>query len=382
MKKIQMVDLQSQYQKIQPEIDKAINEVVASAAFINGPEVSKFQSELEDYLDVKHVIPCANGTDALQIAMMGLGLEQGDEVITADFTFAATVEVIALLKLTPVLVDVDPGSFNIDLEALEKAITPKTKAIVPVHLFGQCANMEAILKIADKHNLYVIEDTAQAIGADYSFSDGTTKKAGTIGTIGTTSFFPSKNLGCYGDGGAIFTNDDDLAHIVRGIVNHGMYKRYYHDVVGVNSRLDSIQAAILRLKLPHLDNYCTARRKAARYYNNGFKSNPHIITPVTEKCGEICDTCNCHVFHQYTLKITNGKRDALHQHLMDKGIPNAIYYPVPLHKQKAYLDDRYKEELFKVTNELVETVISLPMHTELEEAQQDFIIKTIMEFVQ
>ncbi len=382
MKKIQMVDLQSQYQKIQPEIDKAINEVVASAAFINGPEVSKFQSELEEYLDVKHVIPCANGTDALQIAMMGLGLEQGDEVITADFTFAATVEVIALLKLTPVLVDVDPSSFNIDLEALEKAITPKTKAIVPVHLFGQCANMEAILEIADKHNLYVIEDTAQAIGADYSFSDGSTKKAGTIGTIGTTSFFPSKNLGCYGDGGAIFTNDDELAHIIRGMVNHGMYKRYYHDVVGVNSRLDSIQAAILRLKLPHLNDYCTARRKAARYYNNGFKSNPHIVTPVTEKCGEICDTCNCHVFHQYTLKITNGKRDALHQHLMDKGIPNAVYYPVPLHKQKAYLDDRYKEELFKVTNDLVDTVISLPMHTELEEEQQDLIIKTIMEFVQ
>ncbi len=382
MKKIQMVDLQSQYQKIQPEIDKAINEVVASAAFINGPEVSKFQSELEEYLDVKHVIPCANGTDALQIAMMGLGLEQGDEVITADFTFAATVEVIALLKLTPVLVDVDPNSFNIDLEALEKAITPKTKAIVPVHLFGQCANMEAILEIADKHNLYVIEDTAQAIGADYSFSDGSTKKAGTIGTIGTTSFFPSKNLGCYGDGGAIFTNDDELAHIIRGMVNHGMYKRYYHDVVGVNSRLDSIQAAILRLKLPHLNDYCTARRKAARYYNNGFKSNPHIITPVTEKCGEICDTCNCHVFHQYTLKITNGKRDALHQHLMDKGIPNAVYYPVPLHKQKAYLDDRYKEDLFKVTNDLVDTVISLPMHTELEEEQQDLIIKTIMEFVQ
>ncbi len=382
MKKIQMVDLQSQYLKIQPEIDKAINEVVASAAFINGPEVSKFQSELEEYLDVKHVIPCANGTDALQIAMMGLGLEQGDEVITADFTFAATVEVIALLKLTPVLVDVDPSSFNIDLEALEKAITPKTKAIVPVHLFGQCANMEAILEIADKHNLFVIEDTAQAIGADYSFSDGSTKKAGTIGTIGTTSFFPSKNLGCYGDGGAIFTNDDELAHIIRGMVNHGMYKRYYHDVVGVNSRLDSIQAAILRLKLPHLNDYCAARRKAARYYNNGFKSNPHIVTPVTEKCGEICDTCNCHVFHQYTLKITNGKRDALHQHLMDKGIPNAVYYPVPLHKQKAYLDDRYKEELFKVTNDLVDTVISLPMHTELEEEQQDLIIKTIMEFVQ
>ena len=382
MKKIQMVDLQSQYQKIQPEIDQAINEVIASAAFINGPEVRKFQTDLETYLDIKHVIPCANGTDALQIAMMGLGLEQGDEVITADFTFAATVEVIALLKLTPVLVDVDSKTFNIDLEALKKAITPKTKAIVPVHLFGQCANMEAILKIAEEHNLYVIEDTAQAIGADYTFGNGTTKKAGTIGTVGTTSFFPSKNLGCYGDGGAIFTNDDELAHIIRGMVNHGMYKRYYHDVVGVNSRLDSIQAAVLRLKLPHLDDYCSARRSAAKYYNDAFKSNPHIETPVTEKCGEICDTCNCHVFHQYTLKITNGKRDALHQHLMDNGIPNAIYYPVPLHKQKAYLDDRYKEEQFKVTNELVENVISLPMHTELEKEQQDLIIHTIIDFVQ
>ena len=381
MKKIQMVDLQSQYEKIKPEVDKAINNVVASAAFINGPEVKNFQSELEEYLGVKHVIPCANGTDALQIAMMGLGLEQDDEVITADFTFAATVEVIALLKLTPVLVDVDPNSFNIDLEALERAITPKTKAIVPVHLFGQCANMEAILKIAEKHKLYVIEDTAQAIGADFTFSDGTTKKAGTIGTIGTTSFFPSKNLGCYGDGGAIFTDDDELAHTIRGMVNHGMYKRYYHDVVGVNSRLDSIQAAVLRLKLPHLDDYCASRRNAARYYNNGFKSNPNIVTPVTEKCGEICDTCNCHVFHQYTLKITNGKRDALHQHLMDKGIPNAIYYPVPLHSQKAYVDDRYKESQFKVTNDLVNTVISLPMHTELEKAQQDLIIQTIMDFV-
>ena len=382
MKKIQMVDLQSQYQKIQPEIDAAINEVVASAAFINGPEVKKFQSDLESYLDVKHVIPCANGTDALQIAMMGLGLEQGDEVITADFTFAATVEVIALLKLTPVLVDVDPHTFNIDLEALRKAITPKTKAIVPVHLFGQCANMEAILKIAKEHNLYVIEDTAQAIGADYTFSDGSTKKAGTIGEVGTTSFFPSKNLGCYGDGGAIFTNDDDLAHTLRGIVNHGMYKRYYHDVVGVNSRLDSVQAAVLRLKLPHLDNYCSERRKAAKYYNEGFRVNPNIVTPITEKCGEICDTCNCHVFHQYTLKISNGKRDALHQHLVDKGIPNAIYYPVALHKQKAYQDDRYKEEDFKVTNELVKNVISLPMHTELEKEQQDLIINTILDFVQ
>jgi len=381
MKKIQMVDLQSQYEKIKPEVDKAINDVVASAAFINGPEVKNFQTELEEYLGVKNVIPCANGTDALQIAMMGLGLEQGDEVITADFTFAATVEVIALLKLTPVLVDVDPNSFNIDLEALERAITPKTKAIVPVHLFGQCANMEAILKIAEKHKLYVIEDTAQAIGADFTFSDGTTKKAGTIGTVGTTSFFPSKNLGCYGDGGAIFTNDDELAHVIRGMVNHGMYRRYYHDVVGVNSRLDSIQAAVLRLKLPHLDDYCASRRNAARYYNNGFKSNPNIVTPTTEKCGEICDTCNCHVFHQYTLKITNGKRDGLHQHLMDKGIPNAIYYPVPLHSQKAYVDDRYKEEQFKVTNDLINTVISLPMHTELEKAQQDLIIQTILDFV-
>ena len=382
MKKIQMVDLQSQYKKIQPEIDQAIHEVIASAAFINGPEVKNFQSALEEYLDVKHVIPCANGTDALQIAMMGLGLEQGDEVITADFTFAATVEVIALLKLTPVLVDVDPDTFNIDLEALERAITPKTKAIVPVHLFGQCANMEAILKIAKAHDLYVIEDTAQAIGADYTFADGSTKKAGTIGDLGTTSFFPSKNLGCYGDGGAIFTNDDELAHIIRGMVNHGMYKRYYHDVVGVNSRLDSIQAAVLRLKLPHLDAYCRERRRAARYYNEGFKDNPNIMTPVTEKCGEICDTCNCHVFHQYTLKITNGKRDALHQHLNDLGIPNAIYYPVPLHLQKAYADERYKEDQFKVTNELVKTVISLPMHTELEKEQQDLIIKTILEFVQ
>jgi len=381
MKKIQMVDLQSQYEKIQPEVDKAMLEVVASAAFINGPEVKNFQSELEEYLGVKHVIPCANGTDALQIAMMGLGLEQGDEVITADFTFAATVEVIALLKLTPVLVDVDPDSFNIDLEALKRAITPKTKAIVPVHLFGQVANMEEILKIAKEHNLYVIEDNAQAIGADYTFRDGSVKKAGTIGTIGTTSFFPSKNLGCYGDGGAIFTNDDELAHIIRGIVNHGMYERYYHDVVGVNSRLDSLQAVVLRLKLPHLDAYCQSRREAAKYYNNGFKSNPNIITPSAERCGDICDTCNCHVFHQYTLKITNGKRDELHKLLLEKGIPNAIYYPVALHRQKAYLDDRYREENFKVTNDLVNTVISLPMHTELEKEQQDLIIKTILDFI-
>ena len=374
MNKIQMVDLQSQYKKIQPEIDKAILDVVGSAAFINGPEVKQFQSDLEKYLDVKHVIPCANGTDALQIAMMGLGLEQGDEVITADFTFAATVEVIALLKLTPVLVDVDADTFNMNIDALKKAITPKTKAIVPVHLFGQCANMEAVLEVAKAHNLFVIEDTAQAIGADYTFKNGSSKKAGTIGNVGTTSFFPSKNLGCYGDGGAIFTNDDDLAHIIRGIVNHGMYKRYYHDVVGVNSRLDSVQAAVLRLKLPHLDTYCDARRNAAEYYNKGFSVSNKITTPITSNF-------TTHVFHQYTLRVNDVDRNALHQHLLDNNIPNAIYYPVPLHSQKAYVDSRYKEEDFKVTNELIETVISLPMHTELEKEQQDFMIKTILNFV-
>ena len=374
MKKIQMVDLQSQYQKIQPEIDKAVLDVMSSAAFINGPEVKNFQTDLEKYLNVKHVIPCANGTDALQIAMMGLGLQQGDEVITADFTFAATVEVIALLKLTPVLVDVEQDTFNIDIKALKKAITPRTKAIVPVHLFGQCANLEAILEVAKEHNLYIIEDTAQAIGADYTFNDGTSKKAGTIGNVGTTSFFPSKNLGCYGDGGAIFTDDDDLAHTIRGMVNHGMYKRYYHDVIGVNSRLDSIQAAILRLKLPYLDTYCDARRNAAEYYNRAFAVSDKIITPV------ISDFTT-HVFHQYTLQLKNVDRNALHQHLLDNNIPNAIYYPVPLHSQKAYKDSRYKEEDFKTTNELIETVISLPMHTELENEQQDLIVKTILDFV-
>ena len=376
-----MVDLQSQYQKIKETVDASIQEVLESSAYINGPYVKEFQADLEKYLDVKHVIPCANGTDALQIAMMGLGLQPGDEVITADFTFAATVEVIGLLNLTPVLVDVEPDTFNIDIKALKEAITPKTKAIVPVHLFGQVANMEAILEIAKEHNLFVIEDNAQAIGANYTFKDGSKKKAGTIGDVGTTSFFPSKNLGCYGDGGAIFTNDDDLAHIIRGIVNHGMYKRYYHDVVGVNSRLDSIQAAVLKAKLPFLDEYCNARRNAARFYNNAFANNPNIITPTSASCGQICDTCDCHVFHQYTLQITNGKRDELHQHLLDNGIANAIYYPVPLHKQKAYADERYNEADFKVTNELVETVISLPMHTELDEEQLTFITNTINDFL-
>jgi UDP-2-acetamido-2-deoxy-ribo-hexuluronate aminotransferase len=374
MKKIQMVDLPSQYLKIQPEIDKAVLEVMSSAAFINGPEVRQFQADLENYLNVKHVIPCANGTDALQIAMMGLGLKQGDEVITADFTFAATVEVIALLKLTPVLVDVEPDTFNMDIEALKKAITPKTKAIVPVHLFGQCANMEAVMDVASTHDLFVIEDAAQAIGADYTFKNGTSKKAGTIGNVGTTSFFPSKNLGCYGDGGAIFTNDDDLAHTIRGMVNHGMYKRYYHDVIGVNSRLDSMQAAILRIKLPFLDSYCNSRYQAAQYYSKAFAASGKITTP-------FISNFSTHVFHQYTLQVKGVDRDALHQHLLDNDIPNAIYYPVPLHLQKAYKDDRYKEEDFTITNELIHTVISLPMHTELEKDQQDFIIKTILDFV-
>ena len=386
MKKIQMVDLQGQYQQIKEAVNASIEQVLNTSAYINGPLVHEFQADLEKYLGVKHVIPCANGTDALQIAMMGLGLEQGDEVITADFTFAATVEVIGLLKLTPVLVDVDAETYNIDIEALKKAITPKTKAIVPVHLFGQVANMDAILEIAKEHNLFVIEDNAQAIGADYTFKDGTTKKAGTLGNVGTTSFFPSKNLGCYGDGGAIFTNDDDLAHIIRGIVNHGMYTRYYHDVVGVNSRLDSIQAGVLKAKLPLLDEYCNARRDAARFYNNAFSSNQNIITPktksnATDSCEEICDTCTCHVFHQYTLQITNGKRDELHKHLLEKGIPNAIYYPVALHAQKAYADTRYNESDFPVTNELIKTVISLPMHTELDKEQLTFITETILDFV-
>ncbi|MCD8404420.1 DegT/DnrJ/EryC1/StrS family aminotransferase [Tenacibaculum dicentrarchi] len=374
MKKIQMVDLQGQYAKIKPQVNKAFESVLDTAYYIGGPEVKGFGSDLEKYLDVKHVIPCANGTDALQIAMMGLGLEQGDEVITADFTFAATVEVIALLKLTPVLVDVEADTFNMNIDALKKAITPKTKAIVPVHLFGQCANMEAVMQVAKEHNLFVIEDNAQAIGADYTFSDGTKKKSGTIGNVGTTSFFPSKNLGCYGDGGAIFTNDDDLAHTIRGIVNHGMYKRYYHDVVGVNSRLDSLQAAVLQIKLPLLDGFCNARRKAATYYSNAFANNPNIITPT------ISDFTT-HVFHQYTLKITNGKRNELHQHLLDNNIPNAIYYPVPLHAQKAYTDERYNEDDFKVTNQLIDEVISLPMHTELDEEQLAFITKTILNFI-
>ncbi len=377
-----MVDLIGQYQGIKKQVDESISHILNSAAFINGPEVHAFQKELEEYLQVKHVIPCANGTDALQIAMMGLGLQPGDEIITADFTFAATVEVIALLRLTPVLVDVEPDTFNIDPLAIEKAITPKTKAIVPVHLFGQCANMEAIMEIAEKHDLFVIEDNAQAIGADYTFKDGTKKKAGGIAHVASTSFFPSKNLGCYGDGGAIFTNDDDLAHTIRGIVNHGMYTRYHHDVVGVNSRLDTIQAAVLRAKLPRLNSYCNKRREAARKYMKAFQGQEHIVLPKTGiSCNGFCENCDCHVFHQFTIRIMNGKRDLLADHLAQKNIPFGIYYPIPLHKQKAYADSRYNESDFTVTNELVKEVISLPMHTELEDDQISFITQTVIKFL-
>ena len=383
MKQIQMVDLKGQYTSIKDEVEEGLKEVIQSAAFINGPRVHQFQKNLETYLDVKHVIPCANGTDALQIAMMGLGLKPGDEVITADFTFAATVEVIALLGLTPVLVDVYEDSFNIDVEAIKKAITPKTKAIVPVHLFGQCANMEAIMEIAEAHDLYVIEDNAQAIGASYVFKDGSKKKAGTIGHVGATSFFPSKNLGAYGDGGAIFTNDDELAHYIRGIVNHGMYERYYHDVVGVNSRLDAMQAVVLDAKLSRLNQYNKKRQSAARAYNEAFNPFDNIITPaITKNCeGGICDMCDCHVFHQYTLRVLNTDRDGLVKHLNENGIPCGVYYPVPLHLQKAYRDNRYVEADFEVTNRLVKEVISLPMHTELDKEQIAFITSKVIEFV-
>jgi dTDP-4-amino-4,6-dideoxygalactose transaminase len=375
MKKIQMVDLKGQYEKIKETVNTSIQEVLDTTAYINGPEVQKFQKNLEEYLNVKHVIPCANGTDALQIAMMGLGLKPGDEVITADFTFAATVETIALLQLTPVLVDVDIVNMNIDIQTLERAITSKTKAIIPVHLFGRAANMEAVMRIANAHNLFVIEDNAQAIGANCRFSDGTKKKAGTIGHVGATSFFPSKNLGCYGDGGAIFTNDDALAHTLRGIVNHGMYERYHHDVVGVNSRLDSIQAAVLNAKLPLLDQYNQARQNAARKYSAAFEGHKNIVAP------SICDICDCHVFHQYTLRIIDADRNGLMQHLLDKGIPCAIYYPIPLHLQKAYLDTRYKETDFPITNQLVKEVLSLPMHTELDDEQIKFITDSVLEFL-
>ena len=347
-----MVDLVTQYEKIKSEVNTASQEVFQTAQFINGPEVKAFQSELEQYLNVKHVIPCANGTDALQIALMALGLKPGDEVITSDFTFAATVEVIGLLNLTPILVDVNRDDFNISIEAIKKAITPKTKAIIPVHLFGQCANMNAIMEIAKEHNLFVVEDTAQAIGAVYTTKDGKKHAAGAIGNVGTTSFFPSKNLGCYGDGGALYTNDDELAAIIRSIVNHGMGKRYYYDRLGVNSRLDSVQAAVLRIKLRYLDTYIQSRQTAAQFYNDYFKNIAEIETPV------IADN-STHVFHQYTLKIKGLDQFKLQSYMQEKGIPAMIYYPMPLHTQEAYGADNFKHEDFAITNELCESVISL-----------------------
>jgi len=375
MKKIQMVDLQSQYLHIKNEIDHGIQEVINSCAFINGPAVKSFQEALEKYLNVKHVIPCANGTDALQVSMMALGLKPGDEVITASFTFIATAEVIALLRLIPVLVEVDPDTYNIDPKAIEKAITPKTKAIVPIHLFGQCAPMEEIMEIAKRHNLFIIEDNCQAIGSDFIFQDGSTKKAGTIGHIGCTSFFPSKNLGCYGDGGAIFTNDDELAKQIRVTVNHGMTVRYYHDSIGVNSRLDSIQAAILKVKLEHLDEYAAKRRSAADFYDRAFKDHPKLKIPFRY-------TKSRHVFHQYTLVTKDVNRKELIDYLATKGIPAMIYYPVPLHLQKAYLDPRYKSGDFPVTEFLSEKVVSLPMHTELDQEQLTYITHSVLEFLQ
>lgn len=374
MKKIQMVDLISQYEKIQTEVDTAVINVIRSSAFINGPEVKNFQTELERYLGVKHVIPCANGTDALQIAMMALNFQPGDEVIVPTFTYVATAEVIGLLRLTPVLVDVDPLTFNIDIKRTEAAITPRTKAIVPVHLFGQCADMAPLMELARKHNLYVIEDNAQAIGADYIMPDGTKKKAGTIGHIGCTSFFPSKNLGCYGDGGAIFTNDDTIAEKIRMIANHGQSKLYYFDYIGVNSRLDSIQAAILRCKLPHLDSYNAKRRATADYYDKAFAGNKHIVTPARAKN-------STHVFHQYTLQIIGKDRDKLKDFLATKGVPAMIYYPVPLHEQKAYRSDRYPQGSFPVTEKLCSTVVSLPMQTELDAEQLKHITDSVLEFV-
>jgi len=368
-----MVDLIGQYNKIQEQVDKSIIDVVRSSQYINGPEVKFFQKELEEYLDVKHVIPCANGTDALQIAMMALDLKPGDEVITASFTYVATVEVIGLLKLTPVLVEVDPKTFNIDIESIKKAITPKTKAIVPVHLFGQSSEMEEVMKIAKEHNLYVIEDTAQAIGSCYTFSDGKTVKTGTVGDFGTTSFFPSKNLGCFGDGGALFTNNDDLAMKARMIANHGQSKQYHHDKIGVNSRLDSIQAAILRCKLPYLDEYIKHRNIAASVYDEAFNDVDWLEIPFR-------NSNSTHVFHQYTLKTKEINRDEVRDFLKENDVPAMVYYPVPVHKQKAYDYLNSREQSFETTMSLSESVISLPMHTELDQEQLDKIISTIKKF--
>ena len=367
-----MVDLKSQYKKIETEINTRLKHCMENAAFINGSEVSEFQNNLQNYLQVKHVIPCANGTDALQIAMMALDLQPGDEVIVPAFTYVATAEVIGLLKLKPIMVDVDPNTFNITAEIIERAITSKTKAIVPVHLFGQSCDMESILKVAKSHNLFIVEDNAQALGSVYTFSDGTKKFAGCIGDVGTTSFFPSKNLGAYGDGGAIMTNNDELALKIRMVANHGQSKKYYHDVIGVNSRLDSMQAAILNVKLPLLNSYSSAREKAATVYDSLFSKNKNIETPFRA-------TNSTHVFHQYTLQIKNGKRDALQEFLSAQKIPSMIYYPVPLYKQKAF-QNYFSGSALPVTEKFCEEVLSLPMHTELNSDVQEYIANAVNAF--
>ncbi|MBK7383388.1 MAG: DegT/DnrJ/EryC1/StrS family aminotransferase [Flavobacteriales bacterium] len=373
MRPIQMVDLVGQYLKIKDEVDAAQKRVIESATFINGPEVKEFEKELSAYLGVDHTIGCANGTDALQIAMMALGLKAGDEVITCSFTFVATVEVVALLGITPVFADVLPGTFNIDPADIKRKITPKTKAIVPVHLFGQTADMEAIMAIAKEHNLFVIEDNCQAIGSDYTFSDGRKQKSGTIGHVGTTSFFPSKNLGCYGDGGALFTNDEELAKKIRRVCNHGSDVRYYHEVIGVNSRLDSLQAAVLRIKLRHLDEYAAARNAAASAYDEAFAGIKELSTP--ERSAN-----STHVFHQYTLKVAGGKREALRKHLEERGIPAMIYYPVPCHLQNAYKTARFAEGSLPVTEAITHEVLSLPMSTELDNEQLNHITNAVKSF--
>jgi len=368
-----MVDLKAQYEKIGAEIDDAIKSVLESTAFIKGPDVKLFEEELREYMGVKHVVSCANGTDALQLAMMALALKPGDEVITTNFTFIATVEVVALLGLKPVIVDPDPGSFNISVEAVRKAVTPKTKAIVPVHLFGQCADMESLMEIAKKNNLYIIEDAAQATGTDYFFRDGTTKKAGTIGHIGTTSFFPSKNLGCYGDGGALYTNDEAFAKKLRSIANHGMKVRFHYDDIGVNSRLDTIQAAILRVKLKYLSQFNKARKSVADKFDAAFAGCQSISVPVRV-------SYSSHIFHQYTIRVKNGKRDELKKFLESKKIPSMVYYPGPLHMQEAYRSLGYKENDFPVTTTLCKEVLSLPMHPDMEQEQLDYIILNVLKF--
>ncbi len=373
MKPIQMVDLKGQYEKIKPEIDAAVTECLASAAFINGPKVAEFQRNLEAYLGAKHVIPCANGTDALQIALMALDLEEGDEVIVPAFTYVATAEVIALLKLTPVMTEVDADTFNLTAEIIENAITERTKAVVPVHLFGQSADMEAVMHVAEKHHLFVIEDNAQAIGADYKFADGSVKKTGTIGDIGTTSFYPAKNLGCCGDGGAMFTDDDELAKKLRMIANHGQSETYYHEVVGVNSRLDSIQAAILNIKLKYLDEYAAARNRVADFYDQAFAGLSELQTPVRE-------ANSTHVYHQYTIRVKNGRRDELKKYLSEKNVPTSVFYPVPLYKQKAFSQYAAPDFALPTVEKLCAEVLSLPVHTEMDAETQNYIAECVRNF--